>query len=136
MANMTDTTRDVVKRYLAALSSGDRATARACIAEDAVWDAPPSMGSGRVEGRDAIFDKYFAIDEGLFETGVSSYDLTIETLVAEDDRAAVELLHRSRTLAGGPFETRYCVVFEVTNEQIVHAREHMDSLYISQIFPR
>jgi uncharacterized protein len=132
----TDTTRDVVLRYLGALARGDRDVARTCIAEDAVWDSPPSMGSGRIVGRTAIFDKYFAVDEGLFETGTSSYDLVVEATIVEGERAAVELLHRARTVAGEPFETRYCVVFTVRDGEIVAAHEHLDTLYFSRVFAR
>ena len=130
----TETTRAVVLRYLEALRTGDRDTAKACVAVDAVWDAPPSLGSARIEGREAIFDKYFAVDEGLFETGTASYDLAVESCIAEGERAAVELLHRARTIDGRPFETRYCMVFTVRDGEIATAHEHLDSLYFAQTF--
>jgi uncharacterized protein len=130
----TDATRAVVLRYLEALAAGDREAARSTIASEAVWDPPPSLGSGRIEGREAIFDTYFAVDEGLFETGTASYDLTVEACIAEGDRAAVELLHRARTVDGRPFETRYCVVFTVRDGEIVAAHEHLDTLYFAKVF--
>jgi ketosteroid isomerase-like protein len=84
------------------------------------------------EGRDAIFDVYFAVDEDLFETGVSHYDLEIFNMVAEGDQVSVEMRHRGRGRQGQPYETDHSLVYVLRGGKIVAAREYIDTLYLTQ----
>ena len=125
--------RQVVLDYLDAVSRGDRDAALAAFHADATWKRPPSLGgTGIFEGRDAIFDVYFAADEELYETGTRSYDFEVTGTVAEANRVAVEMRHRGHTLDGRPYETDYHVLFELRDGRIAAVREYFDSLYIKR----
>jgi uncharacterized protein len=118
---------------LDALSRGDRVRAKAAFAPDATWQCPPSMPwPPFYEGRDAIFDQYFAVDEDLFETGVSEYDLEVFNTVAEGDQVAVEMRHRSAGLDGQPYESDHSLVYVVRDGLIVAVREYNDTLYLTR----
>ena len=127
--------KQIVLSFLEALSRGDREAARAAFHEDATWQYPPSLGGpGRHEGRDAIFDVYFAVDEKLYETGTREYDIEILGAVAEGQRVAVEMRHRGRTRKGRPYESDYHVVYELRDGRIQAVREYFDSLYVRRLY--
>ena len=76
-----------VRHYLDAIGRGDHAVAMECFNEDATWTTPPSMPWASVfHGRQAIFDEYFAVDKGLFTTGMDSYDLETRLVVAQGEQ--------------------------------------------------
>jgi len=119
--------------FLQAIAEGRKSDAMAAFAEDAVWHHPPSLGgSGQVEGRQAIFDVYFAVDEELFETGTSHYDFEILGAIAEGDRVAIEMRHRGVGSRGQPFETDHHVAYDLCDGLICEVREYLDSLYFQR----
>ena len=119
--------------YLAAIAEGRTQDAKAAFAEDALWTHPPSMGNqGRLEGREHIFDTYFAVDDDLFESGRRRYDFEILSAIAEGDRVAVEIRHRGVGIQGQPFETDYHLSFQLRDGLIREVHEYLDSLYVKQ----
>ena len=131
-----DTNKQLVLDYLTAIAEGRTDDAKAAFAADALWRHPPSLGSpgsnGLVEGRERIFDTYFAVDDDLFETGRRAYDFEILSAIAEGDRVAVEIRHRGKGAQGQPFETDYHVAFEVRDGLIREVHEYLDSLYVKR----
>jgi uncharacterized protein len=124
----------VVLDFLDALRRGDREAARAAFAEQATWAYPVSLGGPGVHrGRDAIFDAYFALDEGLYRTGTREYDIEVLRAVAEGDVVSVEMRHRGHTLEGRPYESEQCVVYELRDGRIHAVREYLDSLYVRRV---
>ena len=125
----------VVLDMLDAIRRGDRDAARDAYAEDATWRYPPSLGGPGVhEGRDAIFDVYFAVDERLYETGTRAYDLEVLRAVAEGDAVAVEMRHRGRTRDGRPYETDYHTLYLLRDGRIHEVHEYFDSLYVRRVY--
>ena len=123
----------LVRDYLDAICRGDHARALEAFAEDATWKTPPSMPWPAVfHGRRAIFDEYFAVDKGLFKTGMEEYDLELTNVVASGHCVVVEMTHRSVGLNDMPYETEHCLVFEVRDGRIQAVREYIDSLYLQQ----
>jgi len=123
----------LVRGYLDAVRRGDHAAVREAFAEDATWETTPSMPwPARFEGRDEIIDGYFAVDKGLFTTGVESYDLEILHLHPAGSSVVVEMRHRAVGLNGRRYETDHCVVFELAGGRIQAVREYIDSLYLQQ----
>jgi hypothetical protein len=132
-AGSPEANRALVLDYLDAMRRGDHPHAFEAFAEHATWTTPPSMPwPGFFEGRRAIFDEYFAVDKGLFTTGMSSYDLETRNVVAAGDFVVVEMRHRSEGLNGRRYETDHCLVFEVRGGRIQAVREYIDSLYLQQ----
>ena len=122
-----------VRDYLDAIGRGDHARAYEAFAEDATWKTPPSMPwAGFFRGRRAIFDEYFAVDKGLFKTGMEQYDLELTNFVTAGDCVVVEMTHRSEGLNEKPYETEHCLVFEVREGKIQAVREYIDSLYLKE----
>lgn len=125
--------KQLVLDYLSAISEGRSQDAKAAFAEDAVWKHPPSLGNkGRLEGRERIFETYFAVDDDLFETGRRAYDFEILNAIAEGDRVAVEIRHRGTGAKGQAYETDYHVAFEVRDGLIREVHEYLDSLYVKR----
>jgi ketosteroid isomerase-like protein len=125
--------RERVLDYLDAMRRGDHRRAFEAFAEDATWTTVPSLRwPGLFRGRKAIFEDYFGVDEGLFRTGTSSYDLETRNVVAAGDFVVVEMRHRAEGLNGRRYETDYCLVFELRDGRIQAAREYLDSLYLKQ----
>lgn len=123
----------IVLDYLAAIQAGEHEAAYAAFAEDATWQTPPSLPwPGIFKGRRAIFDEYFAVDKGLFTTGMDSYDLDITLSFASGEYVTVEMTHRARGLNGKAYETDHCLVFVVRDGLIQAVREYIDSLYLDQ----
>jgi len=122
-----------VEDYLEAICAGDHERAFAAFAEDASWKTPPSMPwPSLFEGRQAIFDGYFAVDKGLFTTGMSSYDLETTNILSAGGHVVVEMVHRSEGLNGKRYETEHCLVFEVRDGLIQAVREYIDSHYLHE----
>ena len=122
-----------VLEYLEAIKAGDHDKAYAAFAEDATWSTPPSLPwPGLFQGRRAIFDEYFAVDKGLFTTGMDSYDLENKTVISAGPYVVVEMTHRSTGLNGGAYETDHCLVFELQAGLIQAVREYIDSLYLKE----
>ena len=125
--------RRLVEDYLDAMRRGDHARAYEAFAEDATWTTAPSMPwPGHFRGRRSIFDDYFAVDKGLFTTGMASYDLETRNVVAAGDCVVVEMRHRAEGLNGKRYETDHCVVFDLREGRIQAVREYIDSLYLQR----
>ncbi|MGH0033097.1 MAG: nuclear transport factor 2 family protein [Myxococcota bacterium] len=128
--------KQIVLAFLEALSRGDREAARAAFHPDARWKYPPSLGGPGVhEGRDAIFDVYFAVDEKLYETGTREYDIEVLSALAEGNRVAVEMRHRGTTRRSGePYASDYFVLYELRDGRIREVHEYFDSLYVRRLY--
>jgi ketosteroid isomerase-like protein len=125
--------KQLVLDYLEAIAEGRTDDAKSAFATDVLWKHPPSLGNGgRLEGRDAVFDRYFAVDDDLFETGRSQYDFEILSAIAEGDRVAVEMRHRGNAKNGQPFESDYHVSFQVRGGLIREVHEYLDSLWVKR----
>jgi ketosteroid isomerase-like protein len=125
--------KQIVIEFLHNLAEGRRAEARAALAEDATWQAQPSLSKEPFISRDDIFDIYFKIDVQLFDTGVDVYRWEILIAIAEDDTVAIEMRHYSKTLKGEPYQTDYHVLYGLNNGKIQWVHEYFDSLYMDQV---
>ncbi len=123
----------VVLEYLEDIKAGRHDAAYEAFAEDATWTTPPSLPwPGKFHGRRAIFDGYFAVDKGLFTTGMDSYDLETRLVVSRGEHVVIEMTHRSTGLNGNHYETDHCLVFDVREGKIQAVREYIDSLYLKE----
>ena len=130
--NDNQDTRTVVERYVAAVEAGDGATVRELFAESATWQLFGDMPmSGTWRGRDTIIDEFLAGALGNYEPG--SIRLEITAIVADGDRAVVELTSRARTRRGEPYEN-FCIgAFMVRDGKIQAVREYMDTAYAQRM---
>ena len=128
---MSTDPKTVVLDYLEDIKAGRHDAAYDAFAEDATWTTPPSLPwPGKFFGRKDIFEGYFAVDKGLFTTGMDSYDLETRLVVAQGEHIVVEMTHRSTGLNGNERDGR--LVFDVRDGRIQAVREYIDSLYLKE----
>jgi uncharacterized protein len=134
---MTDTTasepKAVLRRYVAAVQSGDRQTLRDLFAEDASWTlaAGDLPMSGTWTGRDRIRDDFIGRAMSRYQPG--TVELEITGMVAEGDRVVLQWTSRARTTGGRDYENGCIGVFTVRDGRIETVREYMDTLYAAQV---
>ena len=121
----SEDTKAVVRRYFELMKSGSRALPE-LLADDVSWWAPPSSPLGGLyEGKAAVL--------GLMAQGIGLYDgpleVTIESLIAEGDQAAVQVVIDGRTAKGEPYHNFYHFAFRVRGGLICAVREYVDTLY-------
>jgi uncharacterized protein len=124
----TEETKALVQRYFDAMRTGSPALAD-LLADDVTWWVPPSSPLGGLhEGRAKVL--------ALMAQGVGLYDgplaITIESLIAEGDRAAVQVVIDGRTAKGEPYHNFYHFAFRVRDGKIRAVREYVDTLYAQQ----
>jgi ketosteroid isomerase-like protein len=128
--------RQVLKRYLDALTCGDIDTIRESFAPDATWTIKADLPiAGPWHGRDEIVDTFLAaVMSERFEPG--SHEFTFPAMIVDGDTIALEWHVSARTAHGEPYENDYCGVFVVHGAHIVAVREYLDSRYAAQaLFP-
>ena len=124
----TEETKALVRRYFDAMKAGSPALPE-LLADDVSWWVPPSSPLGGLhEGKPKVL--------ALMAQGVGLYDgplaITIESLIAEGDRAAVQLVIDGRTAKGAPYHNAYHFAFRVRDGKICAVREYVDTLYAQQ----
>ena len=124
----TDETRALVRRYFDWMKAGSPKLPE-LLADDVTWWVPPSSPlGGHHEGK--------AKELALMAQGVGLYDgpleVTIESLIAEGDRAAAQLVIDGRTAKGEPYHNFYHFAFRVRDGRICAVREYEDTLYAQQ----
>jgi hypothetical protein len=121
----------VVRRYLAALRSGDPSLPD-CLTDDVTWWVPPSSPLGGLrEGKAAVLG-LMASGVGLYDAGVP-FEIEVEAMTAEQDRVAVELTMRARTARGEPYRNHYHFAFRLRGARICAVKEYLDTLYAQRL---
>jgi hypothetical protein len=124
----TEDTRAVVRRYFDAMQAGSPKLPE-LLADDVSWWVPPSSPLGGLhQGKAKVL--------ALMAQGVALYDgpleITIESLIADGDRAAVQLVIDGRSAKGEPYHNFYHFAFRVRDGKICAVREYVDTLYAQQ----
>ena len=129
----TESTRQLVSRFLEARSANDKAAMTELLTADAGWYPPPSIGLGPFEGRDAAVA---ALGGGAIGKvmDVDTIKRTVHKIVADGDTAVV-LQGLSGTLrAGGEYRNEYVWVYTCRDGRIARLDEFTDSLYAARAF--
>jgi len=125
----TSENKDVVRRYFEAVNSGDMDTITALLDDSATFWVPPSLPDGVEFRGKAMVLKLFTESVGLYDTD-AGLSVAIQSLTAEEDRVAAELIIRGKAAAGGgDYENWYHFLFRIEDGRITSIREHLDSLY-------
>ena len=124
---MSEANKQVVRRYLRAMSSGDAALAE-LLTDDVTWWVPPSSPLGGLrEGKPAVL--------GLIASGGALYDasepfgIEVEAMLAEGEWVAVQLVLSARTAKGRPYRNFYHFAFRIRDGRICAVKEYVDTLY-------
>ena len=133
MTGVPSDPKDVVRRFFAALGTGDFTAIGEFFTDDSVWMVNDvARGLPAQRGRKAIIDDFLQpIREGLFEPGDPKVE--IRSMIAEGNRVAVETTARGPLLNGNHYENEYVFIIEVDGDTVRHLREYMDSDYAHSI---
>lgn len=123
---------DIVRRFVEACNRGDRVVIARLLAEEATFTIWGDLAvSGTTSGRAAIVHEFMPAAWAMFAP--NTLQLRVETLVADGDRVAAEVLAVGVTAAGDPYRNRYCMVFDVRAGAIHAVREYMDTAYAARV---
>jgi ketosteroid isomerase-like protein len=124
--------KQVIAEYFGSLGKGDYPAAIGRFADDITWWVlPASPMGGTYEGKDAVL--------GLFASGTGLYDAsvplapTIEGMVAEGDKVAVELVITGRSAKGKDYRNHYHFLFTIRDGKIKAVKEYVDTLYSQKV---
>lgn len=124
----TEETRALVQRYFEAMQADSKALPE-LLADDVSWWVPPSSPLGGLHEGKAKVLALMAQGVGLYAGPLA---ITLESLIAEGDRAAVQLVIDGRTSKGEPYHNFYHFAFRVRDGKICAVREYVDTLYAQQ----
>ena len=135
MSNPTEP-KQVLQRYLDALTSGDIDAIRDSFTEDASWTIKADLPvAGPWRGREQIVDEFLGAVMGeRFVPGSHAFEFA--TMIAERDTVALEWHVSARSATGEAYENDYCGMFTVRDGRIAAVREYLDSRYAARVlFP-
>jgi ketosteroid isomerase-like protein len=125
----TEETRELVKRYYAALGSGDKDGVLATLADDVVWDPPASAHVGRTEGAAAVAKALgSSVIKETFDIS-KPFDVEIRSMIVDGDKAVVQQrIIATAKATGAPYDNQYCWVYTCADGKITHLEEYADTL--------
>lgn len=126
----SETTRDLVQRFLDARAADDTTGVEALLADDASWQPPPSMGLGPFNGREEVAK---ALTSGrIFEPG--SVRREVVKLLADGDTAVAIQRLSATTKRGVAYDNEYCWVYTCRDGKIARLDEYVDSYKAAKVF--
>ncbi len=121
--------RQLVQRFIAAMSAGDTAAIVDAYAEDgAVWTSGRTLISGtftKAQIREAAGRIFEAFPHGI--------EFTIHAMTAEGERVAVEAESRGMHVSGKLYNNLYHFLFQFRDGQLVRLKEYMDTELVTEI---
>ncbi len=125
--------KELVRRFFAALGSGDFAAIGEFFTDDTTWMVNDvARGFPAKHGRKGIIDDFLQpVREGLFEPGDPKIE--IRRLIGEGDWVVAETTGRGTLLNGNHYENAYVFVIEVAGGTVKFLREYMDSDYAHSV---
>jgi ketosteroid isomerase-like protein len=124
----SDETRALIRRYFELMRAGSPELP-ALLSDDVSWWVPPTSPLGGLHEGKAKVLALMAQGVGLYAGPLA---ITIESLIAEGDRAAVQLVIDGRTAKGEPYHNFYHFAFRARDGKICAVREYVDTLYAQQ----
>jgi len=125
---MSEQNKQVVIRFIEAMSSGDVATAAPCLAPDATTIAKGFSKFAGVRHYDQIVGMIAAFKQ-LVPTGLRP---TIHAVTAEGDRVAVEFEGNATLANGKSYCNQYCMVFTLRDGRIKQVNEYFCTLLANE----
>ena len=120
--------KQLVRTFLEALWSGDKATAKSVFAKDAEWWFRPSLGYKSPmhpsEAIDIVMDDMI----GRFDPDMP-FEVELHHLFAEDGEVAAEYTATATTVTGLDYKHRYLLRASVRDGKIVTVRPYADTKY-------
>lgn len=125
----TSETRTLIQRYYDALTSGDRETVAALVADQCVWQPPATANFGVVEGGAAVVAE---LTGGAVRRNFDlskPFALEVRSMIVDGDKAVVQQrLTATAKATGAHYDNQYCWVYTCREGKIVHMEEYADTI--------
>ena len=119
----------LVEQFFAALNAGDAEAIAAAYTDDGeVWTSGRTLISGTFPKAGIL-----AAAGGIFEAFPEGLRFTIQGLVAEGDRVAVEAESSGLHASGATYTNQYHFLFELRDGRIRRLKEYMDTERVTDI---
>jgi uncharacterized protein len=130
--NTTDQNKKVVEEFLATFSAGDIDGVVAGLADDATWWVLGSMDgfSGTYSAEEMA--KMLPNFKSIYKAG--ALRLTPLTMIAEDNRVAVEAEGYAELTNGRIYSSKYHFLFEVEGDKVTRVKEYLDTHHAYETF--
>jgi len=114
-----------------AIAVGDVKAAFANLSDDIRWKIPGSLAqlSGVKNGKGEVLEFLRAASK-IFPPAMRS---EILTTFVDGDSVIVEMVNRSETARGHPYENEYCFIFQLADGKIREIREYVDTQRADQL---
>jgi len=127
-----DANKDVVRRFVTALNTGDLPALRETLADDLVWTWPGDLPfGGEYHGPDGFIGGLLGQILPLIEPG--SLHAEVETLIAEGENVALVWDGKARNARGEPYQNHYCLIMELADGRIRRCREFTDTHRVEHV---
>ena len=127
--SLEERNRQLVERFIDAMSAGDTARIVDAYAEDGVvWTSGHTLISGtftKAQIREAAGRIFEAFPQGI--------EFTIHAMTAQGERVAVEAESRGMHASGKLYNNLYHFLFQFRDGQLVHLKEYMDTELVTEI---
>lgn len=131
VSNTRDESAQVVRSALAAFNAGDSEAFLGHFRDDMrFWMNGSHPLSGLVEGKAAFVELVGKVAAGLSEMIV----LEVASFLSAGDWVVAECQGTAKTVAGEPYENRYCFLWRVEDGKIVEFKEYNDSALVIEKF--
>jgi ketosteroid isomerase-like protein len=129
----TETTRQVVADYVAALQRGDLDALRASFTPKATWTLRGDLPvAGTWTGADEILNGFLAQVVATLDA-TAPVSQTLLRIFADGDYAVAEWTSHARARNGRPYDNDYAVVFHVADGLIDAVTEYFDTSYMKRV---
>ena len=128
---MSEPNKQLVQRYLRAMSSGDPSLPD-LLTDDVTWWVPPSSPLGGLKEGKARVLELMASGVGLYDTS-APFEIEVEAMVADTEWVAVQLVMSARTAKGAAYRNYYHFAFRVRGARICAVKEYLDTLYAQRM---
>jgi ketosteroid isomerase-like protein len=117
--------KQLMQEIFAALAEGNSRPLVDAMAEDFRWTVTgTTRWSKTYSGKQAVLTELF----GTLRSQIAGHIRTIaDRVIAEDDYAVVEARGHNTTVAGKPYNNRYCFVFRLSGGKLKEVTEYMDT---------
>ncbi len=126
---MSEQNKKVALRFMEAMGTNNPQLAAGCLAPDA---CAVSKGFGKFSGVRPAETMVGMIEE--FKTMVpTGLRFTVQSVVADGDRVAVEAEGNAVTKLGTPYRNQYCFVFTMAGGKIKQVNEYFCSIHADEV---
>lgn len=123
-------TRAVVERMLEAISQGDGEGLMACLSPDLSFWMP---GSTEIHGAVESRDEFAQVSADVMNRLSGPIVLTVQNIIVDGERAAVQAKGTSLTKKGEPYNNTYCFVWRVQGGVVTEMTEYHDTDLVRQV---